>query len=105
MLKLQQLTNTMNINQLRKQNAILLKALHFYADESNWSESTWIERETGEMPNADGWTDTIDIEIIVGVPTNWCYSDNGFEIAQQAIALVESQPTSPGNRSRNTEDT
>lgn len=80
----------MNIKQLHKHNTILLEALRIYADESNWSESTWIERETGEMPNADGWTDTQDIEIIIGIPTNWCYSDNGFEIAQQAIAQVES---------------
>ena len=68
--------------------------LEIYADPSNWSSCAHTEVETGEYPNVDGFSDTRDIQIELGIDIVWCNNDEGKMYAQKALKTTDKEISS-----------
>ena len=83
-------------NKIEQQVAQLRAALEMYADEDNWiTEAIAHDMETGEMPNADGVTPTVDVRLELGAPIVWCWDDEGYQFAQKALATEGGEEAPP----------
>ena len=68
--------------------------LEIYADPANWSSCLETEVETGEYPNANGFSDTRTIQIDAGIDIVWCNNDEGKMYAQKALKTTDEEISS-----------
>ena len=68
--------------------------LEIYADPSNWSSCAHTEVETGEYPNVDGFSDTRDIQVELGIDIVWCNNDEGKLYAQKVLKTTDKEISS-----------
>jgi hypothetical protein len=68
------------------ENQRLKEVLGVYANHDNWdTEAVALDMETGEFPDVNGNTPTVDIPIELGIPIIWNWSDEGYSLAEKTL--------------------
>ena len=71
----------------QKENQRLREALEVYANHDNWdTEAVAHDMETGDFPDVNGNTPTVDIRIELGIPIVWNWSDEGYSLAEKELS-------------------
>jgi len=69
------------------ENQRLREALEVYANHDNWdTEAVAHDMETGDFPDVNGNTPTVDIRIELGIPIVWNWSDEGYSLAEKELS-------------------